>query len=134
MRAVIFYEKPGCVTNAKQKKLLRQAGCMLLERNLLEHGLDIKSLRTFFYNLPIRDWFNPNAPKIKAGEIDPDALSEVAAMELLMKEPILIRRPLMVIGDEKLCGFDAARLEELLGKAIGHGSMETCSNPHETCN
>jgi nitrogenase-associated protein len=115
---VIFYEKPFCAANAKQKVLLRQSGCTLIQRNLLEHGLDSPTLRSFMGDNPIVDWFNPAAPAIKNGEIFPETLDEASAMELLMAHPILIRRPLMVIGNEKLCGFDAQKIAKLLKQYV----------------
>jgi hypothetical protein len=41
-----------------------------------------------------------------------------SAMELLMSNPILIRRPLMMIGDEKLCGFDEKKVSEILDRYV----------------
>ena len=114
IKLVVFYEKPFCAANAKQKQILRQSGCTLIERNLLEHGLDAESLRSFMGDKKVADWFNPAAPAIKNGEISPDTLDEVKAMELLMSNPILIRRPLMIIGTEKLCGFDEKKVSEVL--------------------
>ena len=35
MATVIFYEKPGCVGNAKQKRLLADAGHEVVPRDLL---------------------------------------------------------------------------------------------------
>jgi nitrogenase-associated protein len=134
MKIVIFYEKPGCTTNAKQKKLLRESGCLLIERNLLEHGMDMKSLRMFFDGMPVSEWFNPNAPKIKSGEVDTRVLSESAALELLMMEPILIRRPLMVVGRKKICGFDTDTLTPMIGRPLHEQGMESCSSPDERCN
>lgn len=118
MKLVVFYEKPFCAANAKQKQILRQSGCTLIERNLLEHGLDAESLRSFMGDKKVADWFNPAAPAIKNGEIAPDNLDEVSAMKLLMANPILIRRPLMVIGSEKLCGFDADKVSEVLERYV----------------
>jgi nitrogenase-associated protein len=118
MKLVVFYEKPFCAANAKQKQILRQSGCTLIERNLLEHGLDAETLRSFMGDYEVADWFNPAAPAIKNGEIFPETLDEASAMELLMSNPILIRRPLMVIGSEKLCGFDADRVSEVLDRYV----------------
>ncbi len=47
LKLVVFYEKPFCAANAKQKQILRKSGCTLIERNLLEHGLDRDGLRSF---------------------------------------------------------------------------------------
>ncbi|MFH0709706.1 MAG: arsenate reductase family protein [Pseudomonadota bacterium] len=117
-KLVVFYEKPFCAANAKQKQILRSSGCTLIERNLLEHGLDAEGLRSFMGDTPVIDWFNPAAPAIKNGEIFPNALDKAAAMELLMSDPILIRRPLMIIGTEKLCGFDAVKVAEILDRTV----------------
>ncbi|MBU0721047.1 arsenate reductase family protein [bacterium] len=114
MNVVIFYEKPGCVTNAKQKKLLRFAGCMVIERDVLNHQMPHDELRMFFKNKPLKEWFNPNAPLIKYNQIDLSSLSEKMAMDLLMKNPILIRRPLMVVKGRRLCGFNQWFVEKLL--------------------
>ena len=118
IKLVVFYEKPFCAANAKQKQILRQSGCTLIERNLLEHGLDAEALRTFMGDKKVEEWFNPAAPAIKNGEIFPETLDETSAMELLMSNPILIRRPLMIIGSEKLCGFDADKVSEVLERYV----------------
>lgn len=118
VKLVVFYEKPFCAANAKQKQILRQSGCTLIERNLLEHGLDTESLRSFMGDKKVADWFNPAAPAIKNGEISPETLDETSAMELLMANPILIRRPLMIIGTEKVCGFDEKRVSEILDRYV----------------
>lgn len=117
-RLVVFYEKPYCAANAKQKQILRESGCTLIERNLLEHGLNKEQLREFMGDKNVADWFNPAAPAIKNALINPAVLSEEEAMELLMNDPILIRRPLMIIGTEKLCGFDAAKVASILERSV----------------
>lgn len=118
MKLVIFYEKPFCAANAKQKAILRKSGCTLIERNLLEHGLDADDLLSFMGNKSVPEWFNPAAPAIKNGHVLPDTLNEAEAIELLMSDPILIRRPLMIIGTEKLCGFDADKVSEVLDRYV----------------
>lgn len=118
IKLVVFYEKPFCTANAKQKQILRASGCTLIERNLLEHGLDQETLRSFMGDQAVSQWFNPAAPAIKNGEIFPETLDEESAMELLMGNPILIRRPLMVIGTEKLCGFDTDKVSEVLERYV----------------
>ncbi|MFY9141969.1 ArsC/Spx/MgsR family protein [Sulfuricurvum sp.] len=118
VKLVVFYEKPFCAANAKQKQILRQSGCTLIERNLLEHGLDSDTLRSFMDGKAVPEWFNPAAPTIKNGEITPEMLNEEEAIALLMSNPILIRRPLMIIGTEKLCGFDAVKVSEVLDRYV----------------
>ena len=133
MRIVIFYEKPGCSTNAKQKKSLRDAGCMVIERNLLEHGMTMDALHAFMQEKPHTQWFNQSAPNIKNGVIVPALMSRAEALQMLMRDPILIKRPLMVVGGRKLCGFDRKRVEELIGRPLDRKVMTACSGGHAIC-
>lgn len=130
---VLFYEKPGCATNARQKKQLRQAGCIVIERDLLNHEMDKTMLSAFFADKPVHEWFNPNAPKIKSGEVDPSNMDRQTALELLMYEPILIRRPLMVLGGRKLSGFPTEQIERIVGKPFGAEFLESCSGTETSC-
>ena len=41
MARVVFYEKPGCIANRRQKALLRRSGHALELRNLLERALTV---------------------------------------------------------------------------------------------
>jgi len=114
MSLIIFYEKPGCKTNAKQKQAFRDAGCKIIERDLLNHGLEPAELYEFFKGMPVTKWFNPNAPMIKTGKINPVSLDKETALQMLMDDPILIRRPLMIVKGKKLSGFNKWFLEKLL--------------------
>ena len=64
MPAVVFYEKPGCLTNARQKALLERHGCRLTVRNLLSEPWTEARLYEFLQQKPVVQWFNPAAPKI----------------------------------------------------------------------
>ncbi|KIM11605.1 MAG: hypothetical protein KU37_05250 [Sulfuricurvum sp. PC08-66] len=133
MKMVIFYEKPGCATNTRQKALLRSAGCMILERNLLDHGMNRDELYSYLHDLSVSQWFNPNAPAITQGLIDPHAFSTSQALDALMREPILIRRPLMLIAGQKMCGFDQLKIEALLGQRLDARIDESCSSTSDHC-
>ncbi len=133
MKIVIFYEKPGCSTNARQKKILRQSGCIVIERDLLNNGLSKEELRSFFTNKPVREWFNPNAPQIKNGQVNPELLDELTALELMQRLPILIKRPLMVIGNRRLSGFEKTRIEALMDVTLVEEVPTECSASEQSC-
>ena len=115
---VIFYEKPGCINNTRQKKLLKEAGHQLEERNLLTEPWTAARLLAFFNNLPINAWFNQGAPAVKSGEIAPDMLIAEQAIQCMLQDPILIRRPLMEVGDQKYVGFEAGQISHLLKNGV----------------
>ena len=133
MSTLIFYEKPGCATNARQKQQLLDAGHQVIARNLLDEPWTALRLRDFFAALPVADWFNRAAPQLKSGEIDPARLDAQTALELMLGNPLLIRRPLIEADGWRLAGFDTAQIEQRLG---GTGTRdvqpvsEHCSRPH----
>ncbi|HEY9615235.1 MAG TPA: ArsC/Spx/MgsR family protein [Microcoleaceae cyanobacterium] len=115
MATVIFYEKPGCINNTKQKTLLQAAGHQLEIHNLLTETWTAETLRPFFGNLPVTEWFNTTAPMIKSGEVDPSILDEAAALALMIQHPLLIRRPLMQAADRYSVGFDQTKITAWIG-------------------
>jgi len=72
MATVYFYEKPGCINNTRQKKLLAAADHQVVAKNLLAEAWQPERLRAFFGDMAVRDWFNYSAPAIKHGEIEPE--------------------------------------------------------------
>lgn len=134
MATIVFYEKPGCANNARQKRLLLDAGHQLLVRNLLDARWEATDLRAFFGDRPVAEWFNRASPRVKSGEIVPETLGETEALPLLLADPLLIRRPLMQCGERREAGFDPQRLQEWLtsGSAVEADSdLERCVRTHQ---
>ncbi|MCV6595598.1 MAG: hypothetical protein OIF40_00755 [Mangrovicoccus sp.] len=115
MALVIFYEKPGCIANTRQKALLRQSGHDLDLRSILTETWDTDSLGPFLRGTPVATWFNKTAPRVKSGEVKPEALSEDEALALMVEDPILIRRPLMQVGETRRAGFDQDQVDAWIG-------------------
>ena len=134
MAIVHFYEKPGCLNNTKQKKLLSAAGHLLIVHDLLTEpwAIDKARLRSFFGNLPVCDWFNRSAPAIKNGHVIPESIKESQAIELMVADPLLIRRPLLEVEGRRRVGFDPQTIESWLGLDSEHLSenLETCPKQH----
>ncbi len=115
MAVVTFFEKPGCAGNAEQKQVLRAAGHELRVKDLLTHPWTEEELLKFLGELPVADWFNRSAPRIKSGEVVPEKLEQKAALALLLAQPLLIRRPLLQVGETRAVGFDPERLDAWIG-------------------
>jgi len=112
MATIIFYEKPGCINNTKQKTLLKAAGHEVQAQNLLTESWTVESLRLFFGALPVADWFNRSAPAVKAGDVIPETMDENTALRLMVQNPLLIRRPLIQVGDRRAVGFDVTVMND----------------------
>jgi nitrogenase-associated protein len=127
MVTVIFYEKPRCINNTKQKAMLQAAGHHVIARNLLSEPWTAQRLRPFFGVLPVSQWFNTSAPRIKSGEIIPEQLDVATALTLMIDDPLLIRRPLLQVGNVCCVGFDVLQIAAWIGlQTRTKQDLETC--------
>jgi nitrogenase-associated protein len=132
MTTVIFYEKPGCGNNTKQKVLLAAAGHTVQAKSLLTEPWTRDRLLAFFGKRPVAEWFNRAAPKVKSGEVIPEALDADTALAMMLAEPLLIRRPLIEVDGRREVGFDPAVIDAWLGlNRKVEGDLESCPKGHE---
>lgn len=129
MAVITFYEKPGCKGNARQKAWLAAAGHTVQAKSLKSEAWTAERLLAFLGDLPVKDWFNASAPAVKSGEIVPEMLGVDTALQLILDNPLLLRRPLLEIGEERQVGFDAVAIDAwigLNGVALPEGNLEAC--------
>ncbi|MFZ1025458.1 MAG: ArsC/Spx/MgsR family protein, partial [Limnoraphis robusta] len=92
-----------------------------------------EKLRPFFGDLPVTDWFNRSAPRIKSGEVDPGQVDAETALNLMIADPLLIRRPLIQVGEIYRVGFDQDSIAAWIGlnptSSIAE-DLETCPRSH----
>ncbi len=130
MATIHFWEKPGCAGNARQKLALAASGHTVLAHDLRAEPWTKSRLRPFFGGRPVAEWFNRTSPRVKSGEITPELLDEDAALALMLADPLLIRRPLMQVGDERACGFEPDKVAAWVGlRDEARAPEETCQKP-----
>lgn len=115
MATIKFYEKTGCINNTKQKEILTLAGHQVEAINLLHYHWTADKLLSFFSELPVKEWFNKNAPSIQKGETDVNSFTKETALAALLSDKLLIRRPLLEINGQKFVGFDNDALDAFIG-------------------
>jgi nitrogenase-associated protein len=94
----------------------------------------VESLRPFFANNPVSGWFNESAPRVKSGELDLDRLNESEALDLMINDPILIKRPLMLYQSLMQSGFVAGPVLDFLGIKLEHDNdLQTCPMTPQNC-
>lgn len=138
MAKVVFYEKPGCINNTRQKALLQAAGHDIEAHNLLTEDWTDDRLRPFFGLRSVAEWFNGSAPEVKAGIVNPAELDPSTALALMRQNPLLIRRPLIQVGDRQEAGFNQTLIDEWIGLQPKNVSQSTTnqsliSQDLETC-
>jgi arsenate reductase (glutaredoxin) len=142
MATILFFEKPGCQNNIRQKAILERSGHIVEAINLLEHQWSTGELEDYLGDKPIEQCFNPAAPTIKSGKLNPLDFTKEEAMLLMIENPLLIKRPLLQIGKHRLQGFDTTALREVIELAevevkpidasFGMTDMNSC--PHSNSN
>lgn len=124
---ITFYEKLGCAGNKKQKEILSLNGISFHTQNILEMTWTKDTLAPFFDGLDNYEIINQFAPQIKNNEIDINSYSKDELLDIMCDKPILIKRPLLQIGRNYICGFDIPKINALLGIEIcEHISLSTC--------
>ncbi|MDF7807874.1 ArsC/Spx/MgsR family protein [Pontiellaceae bacterium B12219] len=132
MKKLLFYEKSGCKGNARQKAILEANGYTLEVKSLLDEPWERGQLRSYFGTRPVSEWFNRKTPAVKQGRIDPTSFNADDALDTMLREPILIRRPLLDIDGQRMCGFDD-EVQAMLGLAESIQGLEACQNTVERC-
>ena len=84
------------------------------ERDYAKQPLGAAELKVLFAGRDPRDFLNPKSPAFKAMGLKGKNLTTAETLALMAKEPNLIKRPLVVAGDEIVAGFDRERLRALL--------------------
>jgi len=134
MTTIIFYEKPGCANNTRQKVLLAAAGHTVFAKSLLTEPWTRERLLEFFGSRPVAAWFNRAAPKVKSGEIIPEQVSADEALAMMLTEPLLILRPLLEADGRREVGFDFELIDAWLGlNRKLDVDMESCSKRDKPC-
>jgi arsenate reductase (glutaredoxin) len=124
MATVLFYEKPGCSNNTRQKAMLELSGHCVESVNLLEYPWSKEELEEFLGEKSVAECFNPAAPAITSGKLNPLEFTKEEAIAMMIQEPLLIKRPLMKIGTLHIQGFDITTLRNLISLEPVQGAEE----------
>lgn len=92
----------------------KDLGAELDERDYAKTALSAAELKDLFADRDPRDFLNPRSPAFKAMGLVGKTLSAEQALALMVKEPNLIKRPLVIAGKQIVAGFDRDRLRAAL--------------------
>jgi arsenate reductase-like glutaredoxin family protein len=94
--------------------LRKDLGVELDERDYAKAPLTVGELKDLFAGRDPRDFLNARSPAFKAMGLAGKSLTPPQALALMAKEPNLIKRPIVVAGEEMIAGFDRDRLRAAL--------------------
>ena len=115
MKKIRFIWKSTCTTCRDARNfLLKDLGAELDERNYARVPLSADELKDLFAGRDPRDFLNPRSPAFKAMGLAGKSLTVEQAFALMVQEPNLIKRPIVVVGKQIIAGFDRDRLRSAL--------------------
>jgi arsenate reductase len=85
------------------------------ERDYAKAPLSVAELKELFKGRDPRDFLNPKSPAFKARGLAGKKLTTDQALKLMAEEPNLIKRPLVIVGNQIIAGLDRERLREAFG-------------------
>jgi len=114
MKHVRFLYKSTCTTCRDARTFLHGLrGVELDERDYAKAPFTPDELRTIFKDRDPRDYLNPRSPAYKAMGLAKKSLTRDDAIALMLRDSNLLKRPLVIMGEEFITGFDRDRLASL---------------------
>lgn len=114
MTKPILYHKSTCTTCRKAKSFLAELGAQIEERDLGKQPLTAAELTALIGADDIIPYLNPKNEVYRAKHFKQTPPAKAEAIQLMAKEPNLIKRPLLVKGAQRVFGFDADAMKKLL--------------------
>ena len=84
------------------------------EREYGKNPFTEKELRDIIGDDPIQPFLNTRTPLYREKNMKQNPPSKDEAIKLMLKDPNLLKRPVIIKGTKKLTGFDEAEVRKLL--------------------
>jgi arsenate reductase (glutaredoxin) len=113
MAKITFYWKPRCATCKDVKTVLEEMGHDLEVRDLDEYAPPRSLLETHIDAKNVKAYLNTRSKIYQDHNLKEDPPTKKGAIELMMKDANLIKRPISVCGKVAVFGNDIEELKEL---------------------
>lgn len=116
---MLFICYPKCSTCQKARKWLEEHGMEYTERHIVEDNPTYEELKRWheMSGLELKKFFNTSGMLYKEMQLKDKlpAMSEDEQLQLLATNGMLVKRPLLVMGDTVLVGFKEAEWAKIAG-------------------
>lgn len=112
-KVIQFLHKPNCTTCRKAKKVLEKRGFQIAFRDLGKDRLSSTELEELIGNHDYRDFLNTRNELYRKSKMKIAPPPRKKAIQMMAKEPNLIRRPVILAGGHVVLGFDENGMAKL---------------------
>ena len=96
--------------------MLLQNGVTLEERDFFKEPFNEQEIRDLAQEVGISQMFARRSPSLKSMGVADQEISEGKMLELMLQEPLLVRRPLVNLGGKLLVGANLKAVEAALAE------------------
>lgn len=112
-KKVLFLHKPTCTTCRKARKYMERRGLQLYFRDLAKERLSAKELENLIGKRDHTEFLNSRNELYRKKKMKVKPPSRKQAIQMMAREPNLIRRPVIVAGKRVVLGFDEPEIKKL---------------------
>jgi Spx/MgsR family transcriptional regulator len=105
-KTVKFLQKSTCATCRKARRFLEKRGFSLNYRDLVKDRLSASELQKLIGKHDHEDFLNQRSDVFRKKKMRDNPPSRREAIDLMAKNPDLIRRPVIVAGGRVVIGYD----------------------------
>lgn len=87
----------------------------LKERDFFKNPFTVEEIKGILAGRPASEMFNYRSPSFAKLGLDRDKMADSDLIDLMLKEPRLVRRPVVRIGKDVYFGAEAKALKAILG-------------------
>lgn len=116
MNQPIIYHNPRCSKSRQALKILQDHGLTPIIIEYLKTPPDVNDLKQILnkLNLSPRELLRNNEPEYKENQLDDNNLSDEEIVQAISKHPILMQRPIVILGNKAIIGRPPEKVNELL--------------------
>jgi arsenate reductase (glutaredoxin) len=108
-----FLQKPTCTTCRKARAYMENRGFALHFRNLDKERLSAAELEKLIGDRDHREFLNTRNELYRQKNMRENPPTRAEAIRMMVGEPNLIRRPVIVAGGRVVLGFDQEKIDRL---------------------
>jgi Spx/MgsR family transcriptional regulator len=106
----------SCTSCRKTEGVLKESGVEYEKREFFRHRFTTDELRSLLDSVGLKpsDVISTRSRVYKERNLEAAQLSDEEMLDLMVEEPTLLRRPIVVNGNSAVVGHNAARLRDLI--------------------
>ena len=108
-----FLHKPNCTTCRKARSFMERRGFQLYFRDLAKERLSSAELEKLIGDRDYLEFLNSRNELFRKKKLRENPPTRREAIQMMAKEPNLIRRPVVVAGGRVVVGFDEKGMARL---------------------